>query len=97
MDIKDKLQVLLDTTIEDYPDASLVHFMAEAVEEITRLRENNEKLKTSMINHWYEEDLSCTCGKYTSDGSWCDECLDDVDIEAHEEQRRERMREQNEY
>ena len=43
------------------------------------------------------DDYSCPdCGNYTSDGSWCEECLDEVDIEAYEEQRRERLFEEQE-
>lgn len=37
------------------------------------------------------------CGDFSPDGGWCDECLDKVDIEEHEERKREWMREQQEY
>ena len=46
----------------------------------------------------YLDDYSChECGNYTPDGSWCDECLDEVDIDLHEEQRRGRISEEQEY
>ena len=42
--------------------------------------------------------LECPdCGDYTPDGSWCEKCLDEVDIEAHEESRRDRLFEEQEY
>ena len=36
------------------------------------------------------------CGDYTPDGSWCEKCLGEVDIEAHEESRREILFEEQE-
>jgi len=43
-------------------------------------------------------EYSCPdCGDYTPDGSWCEKCLDEVDIEAHEESRRDRLFEEQEY
>lgn len=41
--------------------------------------------------------LECPdCSEYTPDGSWGEKCLDEVDIEAHEESRRERLFEEHE-
>ena len=37
------------------------------------------------------------CGDYSPEGGWCESCLDKVDIEEHEERRREWLAEQQEY
>ena len=43
------------------------------------------------------DDYSCPdCREYTPDGSWCEKCLDEVDIEVHEESRREQLFEEQE-
>lgn len=37
------------------------------------------------------------CGDYSPDGGWCEGCLDKIDIEAHEERKREGLAEAQEY
>ena len=39
----------------------------------------------------------CDCGTYTESGSWCDSCLDKVDLDEHEERKRKRLFEEQEY
>jgi hypothetical protein len=52
-----------------------------------------------MINNNHIEDNTClSCSSYSPDNSgWCDECLDEVDIDALEERKRRRIAENNEY
>lgn len=43
-------------------------------------------------------DYECPdCHCYTPDGSWCDRCLDAVDLDEYEERKRERIAEEQEY
>lgn len=49
-------------------------------------------------SEWVEDDNYCIdCGNYSPDSAWCDECLDKLDIDEHEERKRERLAEQQEY
>ena len=44
------------------------------------------------------EEYCCPdCGTYIESGSWCDPCLDKVDLDEHEERKRKRLFEEQEY
>jgi len=46
----------------------------------------------------YVDDLECpSCGGYSPNGGWCDICLDAVDLDQYEQDRRERIAEEQEY
>jgi hypothetical protein len=54
-------------------------------------------------HHWegvaemFPEDCCPDCSNYTHDGSWCEDCLDDVDLDEHEERKRSMLFEEQEY
>ena len=43
-----------------------------------------------------DENTCRDCGDYAKDGGWCEQCLD-VDLEEHEERKRTRLAEAQEY
>jgi hypothetical protein len=53
-------------------------------------------------HHWegvanmFPEDSCSECGTYTHDGSWCEDCLDEIDLDEYEERKRQWLAEAQE-
>ena len=47
----------------------------------------------------FEDDECPDCGRYTKSGSWCNQCLDekDLDLDESEERKRNWLQENQEY